>query len=164
MPIRVRLRDVAQPQDLRVDATRSGGNPASDADRRALIVHTGWIGATFVSDELAREEVISFVPLDNGEIQRFELGNQDLGNVTAVVTASLSSFADEPNTAAVDNATVRLEPRTFPGIEGSPQVLILRARVTVAGGKIHGISYQVTVRAHPSLLVETLDLPDSTQP
>jgi len=86
--------------------------------------------------------------------------------VHAVVAASLSSSADEPDTAAVDNAQVALEPRSFSPVQGSPpaQVLILRARIAVAGGKIHGISYQVTVRAHPSQLVEELPLAGATHP
>jgi hypothetical protein len=125
-----------------------------------MIVYTGWVGATHgaVAD-LTRDEVISFVPRGDGRIQTFGEPNWDVDDALAIVSASLSSFGGEPDTAALDDASVNLEIRQFPGIGGQPRVLILRATLAAAGGAVHGFAYQVTVLVHPSQLGEVLRLP-----
>ncbi len=71
-----------------------------------------------------------------------------------------SSFGGDPDVAAVDRATVSLEPQTVGGIAGNPMVLVLRAPLAEQDGAVHAFAYQVRVLAHPSLFdqVLTLDL------
>jgi hypothetical protein len=85
--------------------------------------------------------VISFVPRGDGLIQTFGEPNRDVDDTLAIVSASLSSFGGEPDTAALDDASVNLEIRQFPGIGGQPRVLILRATLAAAGGAVHGFAY-----------------------
>jgi hypothetical protein len=63
-------------------------------------------------DGLARDHLISLVPLGpagtNVFIQSYP------GKVTAIISASMTSFGDEPTGAAVDGATVKLKTITFP--------------------------------------------------
>jgi hypothetical protein len=166
MAINVALGDVVSPQRLAMRGVREGGNPEADADARLMIVYTGWLEVTLgAGSTLFRDTAISFVPNELGQVQTFKPDNEgDLGVVRAIVTASLSSFGSSPDTAAVDRASVFVEPRTFPGIAGSPRVLILRVRLAVADGAIHGVSYQVTVLANPLLLDTVLTLSDGATP
>jgi hypothetical protein len=164
--INVELGDVVSAQRLAMRGIREGGSPEADADARLMIVYTGWLSVNLATgSNLHRETFVSFVPNGLGQIQTFKPDNEgDLGVVQAVVTASLSSFGDSPVTAAVDRASVSIEPRQFPGEGGSPRVLILRARLAVSEGTIHAISYQVTVLANPLLLDKTLTLGDGATP
>jgi hypothetical protein len=66
--------------------------------------------------------------------------------------------------AAVDEASLDLESRTFPGVSGSPLVLILRARLAVQNGAFHAFSYQVTLLVDPTMLGMVLSLTKDTHP
>lgn len=165
MALNVRISDVTRPQSLAALTTRRDGDPNAFADQRLLVTYTGWVGATHgAGDDLTRNTAISFVPLGGRDIQTFLPGNQDLGQVEAIVTASLSSFGDSPAVAAVDRASVELKPQTFGGVAGNPLVLILRATLAAHEGNVHAFAYQVTVLAHPSLFGDVLTLPASTAP
>ena len=153
MSIKVKMSDMSRPQRLAALVVREGGDPTVPADRRLLIVYTGWIGATHeAGGNLVREEVVSFVPNDPNTVQTFKPGKEGGEGVQAVVTASLSSFGGEPDTAAVDRASVSLENKPFLSVDGNALVLVLKVEVAAAGGAVHGIAYQVTVLAHPDLL------------
>jgi hypothetical protein len=171
MAINVQLGDVASPQRLAMLGVREGGDPAKDADRRLMIVHSGWMAGTFgVGGPLSRDTALSFVPNGPGTtpgtvaIQTFKRGNVDVGAVEAIVSSALSSLAGRPEVAAVDHASMALEPRLFPGFDESHLVLVLRARLAAARGVINAISYQVTVLAHPTLVGDVLSLPSTTAP
>lgn len=165
MTLNVELKDISNPQRLRTLTTRPGGTPGTFADQRLLIVYCGWIGATHgAGSDLTRNTAISFVPNEDGGVQTFKAGNQDLGDVEAIVTAGLSSFGDDPDVAAVDRVTVALETRTFPGVAGHPLVLILRATLAAQNGAVHAFNYQVTLLAHPSLLDAVLPLSPTAHP
>jgi hypothetical protein len=165
MPLNVELKDITRPQRSATLTTRPGGTPGAFADQRLLLVFTGWVGATHsAGGDLTRNIAISFVANPDRTVQTFKSGNQDLGQVEAIVVAGLSSFGGDPDVAAVDQVTVGLEPRTFPGVGGQPLVLILRATLAAQDGSVHAFGYQVTVLAHPSLLDATLTLPASTHP
>ena len=168
MAIGVEAGDITNAQRLAMLGTREDGNPEAVADRRLMIVHTGWIGVTFgAGSNLERDTAISFVPnvvFNNGtaELQTFNPVNQDRPEVEAIVTASLSSFGNSPDTAAVDRAAVRL--RKIDALPGDPIVLVLEARLAAAEGAIHGVSYQVTVLAHPDMLGPTVVVNSNVSP
>lgn len=166
MALNVQIKDVVRPQSLDTLTVRRGGSFQTDADQRVLQVYTGWVAATHgAGNDLTRNTAISFVPLDgNRRVQTFNPGNVDLGQIEAVVTASLSSFGGDPDVAAVDRASVRLEPQTFGGVGGNPLVLVLRATLAAQDGAVHAFAYQVTVLAHPSLFDQVLTLDPPTTP
>jgi hypothetical protein len=107
-------------------------------------VYTGWLMFTYEAG-LPHEHVISFVPLGTGVGTNLDLQGYVGGIQSAVVSASVSSFADDPDLAAVDMATVKLVNHNFLGF--SANVLVLDASVAVSGGKLHRVAYQVTVLA-----------------
>ena len=160
MPLNVQIKDVVRPQSLDTLTVRRGGDFQSFPDQRVLQVYTGWIAATHgAGGDLTRNTAISFVPLDGSRnVQTYLPGNVDLGGVEVIMTAALSSFGDRPSVAAVDRATVSLEPQTFGGIAGNPLVLVVRATLAAHEGNVHAFAYQVTVLAHPSLFGQILTL------
>lgn len=159
MPLNVQIKDVVRPQSLDTLTVRRGGSFQTSADQRVLQVYTGWVAATHgAGDDLTRNTAISFVPLEGRTVQTYLPGNQDLGGVEAIVTAALSSFGDAPSVAAVDRASVSLEPQNLENIAGQPLVLVLRATLAAHEGNVHAFAYQVTVLAHPSLLGTVLTL------
>ena len=142
MVIHVPTKSVVLPRHLAayVFADRDTNN------RVKMEIYTGWVAVNFyVGDEgVRRAEVATFVLLDNQLIQPYL--DEDLLDVT--VTAAPSSVADdddEANVAAVDDASVELEPQSFPGVGGNPQCLILRATVAACNATVHAFTYQVTV-------------------
>jgi hypothetical protein len=170
MPVNVKLKDVAQPQRLDALVAIQDPDPTHNpftvpADRRVQIVYTGWLGATFGTVALARDQVLSFVPhvdvMDKKlKVQTFLPANSDLGDVQAVVMASLSSFGSGPSTAAVDHASIATVHKSIPGVgdDLGLRVLVVTAQVAADGGEVHGIAYQVTVLANPQLLGPALIL------
>jgi hypothetical protein len=166
MPISVKLADVVHPQRLAALTVREGGNPGASADRRLMIVHTGWVLATLEGgdDSITRATALSFVPNGDRKVQTYKPPTADLGGVQAVVAAALTSFGNDPDVAAVDEVSVALENRTFPGVAGEPLVLILRAKLAAQDGNVNRFGYQVTLLAHPDLLGPALTLSDETSP
>jgi hypothetical protein len=137
LPTNVPAGDVTSPQHLAVyvftDRTTN--------KRAKMEVYTGWVGVHF--DGL-RQEFASFVLVQPGLIQPYQA--DDLLDVT--VTAAPSSVADdddEANVAAVDFASVALEPQSFPSVGGTPHCLVLRATVAALNATVHAFTYQVTV-------------------
>ena len=68
--------------------------------------------------------------------------------LAVTVTAAPSSVGDdddEANVAAVDKASVQLEPQTFPGVGGTKFCLVLRATVAAHHAEVIAFTYQVTV-------------------
>jgi hypothetical protein len=167
MVIKIPVSQVVNPQRLDSRTTRSGGNPATFADQRTLIVYAGWIVAPFANDDghLVHDVAVSFVPNSDGRLQTFKEGNQDLRQVEAIVATALSSINNNGNgAAAVDETSIDLEPQTFPGIAGHPLTLVLRARLAALNGSVQRIGYQVTVLAHPDLLGDAVSIPATTTP
>jgi hypothetical protein len=160
MALNVKLADVVKPQSFGL-SVKEDGPPGTTGDFRRLIVYTGWVAVTFKgSGGVTRETAVSFVPNGGGGVQTFNPG----AVVQATVTASLSSFGEGPDVAAVDEASLDLESRTFPGVSGSPLVLILRARLAVQNGAFHAFSYQVTLLVDPTMLGMVLSLTKDTHP
>src|SRR5581483_11506448 len=81
MVIKIPVSQVVNPQRLDTRTTRSGGNPATFADQRTLIVYAGWIVAPFANDDghLVHDVAVSFVPNSDGRPQTFKEGNQTFG-------------------------------------------------------------------------------------
>ena len=142
MAISVKVKDVVLPRHLAafpfIDRTST--------DRVKMEVYTGWVGVNHTGGgSLQRTEAVTFVLLSKNLVQPYQQ-EKDLLEVT--VTATPSSVADdddEANVAAVDKASVKLEPQTFPGVGGSPLCLVLRATVAALNATVHAITYQVTV-------------------
>jgi hypothetical protein len=166
MALNVRIKDVVSPRSLDTLTIRRGGNFQTFADERVLQVYTGWVAATHgAGGSLTRNIANSFVPLDgNRRVQTFLPGNVDLGDVEITVTAALSSFGDAPSVAAVDRASVTLEPQTIGGVGGNPLALVIQATLAAHEGNVHAFSYQVTVLAHPRLFGDILTLSPQETP
>jgi hypothetical protein len=108
-------------------------------------VYTGWLTFTYEAG-LPHEHVVSFVPLGTGTGSNLDLQGYVGGIQSAIVSASVSSFADDPDLAAVDLASVKLAiNHNFLGFTAN--VLVLDASVAVSSGKLHRVAYQVTVLA-----------------
>jgi hypothetical protein len=132
----------------------SKGSPTLDL---VMDVYTGWLTFTHASNDFAQANVVSFVPLGTGTGTNVDIQNY-VGGASAIVSASISSFADDPDLAAVDRARVKLTTHNFPGFTG--QVLVLNASVAVQEGKLHRVSYQVTALVtakEPSRALAELD-------
>jgi hypothetical protein len=144
------LRDVAKPQHLRcftrgemknADGSLFFGDVVMD-------VYTGTLAFTFDSADISRTTVRSFVPLGDPGPNGWEIQNYISGRVKPIASASLASFASDPDLAAVDAASVRLQTKNFRG-QRPAQVLVIEAQVAVAGGRLHRIAYQVTALSRP---------------
>lgn len=110
-------------------------------------IYTGTCMFDFPSDDdIIRDKLISLVPLGphgtgpNIDIQSYP------GDATAIISASMTSFGDEPTGAGVDGALVRLESHNFPGFPPA-KVLVIHAEIGVEAGNLHRLAYQVTVLA-----------------
>jgi hypothetical protein len=161
MALNVKAGDIVRPKRLAILGVREDANdPPLGADKRLMIVYTGWIAVTHgAGEDESFETAVAFVPNGPGpsankvEIQTWkEDDKSDLGIVEAVVTSALSGFGDEIDAAAVDSVKVELKHKNFPGIGGAQRFLVLTANLTAEDGAIKGISYQVTVLTHPGLL------------
>jgi hypothetical protein len=121
---------------------------------RVMDVYSGWLTIDFRHDTLTRDRVISWVPLnDTGKIQKY-LGGKD-GIVT---TASISSFGDAPEVAAVDRASTLLKDVPISG-EMLDGVLVLEVDVAVRAGALHRVAYQVTVLARTDSISRGAEFP-----
>jgi hypothetical protein len=143
MAINIPVRDVAGAQHLRC-LVRGPVKPDDSTNIVDLVmdVYTGWLTFTYQAG-LPHENVISFVPLGTGTGTSQNIQGY-VGGASAIVSASISSFADDPDLAAVDRATVKLVTKDFAGLLPA-QVLVLDASIAVGEGKLHRIAYQVTV-------------------
>ena len=109
-------------------------------------IYTGTCVFDFQSGDLERAKLISLVPLGphgsgpNVDVQSYP------GATTAIISASMTSFGDEPTGAAVDGALVKLETHSFPGFPPA-NVLVIHAEIGVEAGNLHRLAYQVTVLA-----------------
>lgn len=163
MAIKIPVRDVAGAQHLRC-LVRGPVKPDDSTNIVDLVmdVYTGWLTFTYEAG-LPHENVISFVPLGTGTGTNLDIQNY-VGGASAIVSASISSFAADPDLAAVDRASVKLQTKNLPGVL-PVQVLILDASVAVSEGKLHRIAYQVTVLVtakEPSRALA--ELADTVQP
>jgi hypothetical protein len=107
-------------------------------------IYTGTCAFDFSSgafDGPLRDTLVSLVPLGTHTGQDVDLQNYP-GPVEAIISASMTSFGDEPTGAAVDGATVKLETHTFPGFQAN--VLVIHAEIGVESGNLHRLAYQVT--------------------
>ncbi len=147
MAIIVPLANVVNPRSL---AVRVGLSPMSTTPA-ALQIYTGTVIFEFIQqDSLTRTQVESFVPLDTN----FNVQSYPVPPSAITVVGSLTSLDVEDTTyiGAIDTVTVDVEPRSFPGIAGSPQVLILKGSAAVRNGGVGRIAYQVTVLTDLSTL------------
>jgi hypothetical protein len=147
--VNISLRDVAKPQHVR-SYTRGDVKMSDGTTFRGGVVmdiYTGTLTLDFYSSDLGRTTVRSFVPLGPPGPNGWEIQDYISGNVTAIVSASLSGFGGDPDLAAVDAASVRLVTTTFPGRVGN--VLVIDANVAVDGGSILRVAYQVTALVAP---------------
>jgi hypothetical protein len=98
-----------------------------------------------------RDPLISLVPLGlhgqgpDVDIQSYP-GVPGSGTVEAIISASMTSFGDDPDGAAVDGAVMKLETHSFPGFPPA-NVLVIHAELGANGGNLYRLAYQVTVFA-----------------
>jgi hypothetical protein len=117
-------------------------------------IYTGTCVFDFKKGDLERDKLISLVPLGlhgtgpNVDIQSYPINPQFpvAQAVTAIISASMTSFGEEPTGAAVDGALVQLETHSFPGALPA-NVLVIHAEIGVEDGNLHRLAYQVTVLA-----------------
>lgn len=150
MAINIPVRDVAGAQHLRCVVRGEIGDPRigrTTIGDLAMDVYTGWLVFQYERDDPGNTKVISFVPLGTKFGTNLDIQTYSAGVTSAIVSASVSSFADDPDLAAVDRASVKLLTHNFPGL-APVQVLVLEADVAVTSGKLHRVSYQVTVLAN----------------
>jgi hypothetical protein len=156
------LGDVGHPQHLRAIV-----KDETNLIDQVMDVYTGWIGVGIeeTHNNLFREQILSFVPLSPGKVQEYRDVDATGRRVTsAIVVATISSIAGDIETAAVDFATVSLQPFQFPGVAGTHFLLVLQATVAAQDGTVHGIAYQVTVLTDAIRLPRTLTLDRDTTP
>ena len=143
--------------------TRGGNRVLGDL---VMDVYTGWVNFENFWDPFDKDaggdELVTFVPLgpiDHGmtdpgpqlvDIQAYNNLSLD-GRPLArpIVHAAISSFGERPAVVAINSATIRVEPRVFPGALGEQFVLIMGLNVAIQDGRFHSVSYQVTVLAQP---------------
>jgi hypothetical protein len=142
MAINVPVKNITLPQHLAafLFTDRTTNN------RTKMEVYTGWVGVNFYGGDgsVHREQAVSFVLLDNLVIQPYK--EDDLLDVTVTVAPSaVADDDDEANVAAVDDASVQIEPQTFAGVGGTVHCLVLRTTVAALNATLHEITYQGTV-------------------
>jgi hypothetical protein len=109
-------------------------------------IYTGTCVFDFPSGDLYRDKLISLVSLGphgtgpDVDIQSYP------GATTAIISASMTSFGDEPTGAAVDGALMKMETHSFPGFPPA-NVLVIHAEIGVEAGNLHRLAYQITVLA-----------------
>ncbi len=161
MAINVPIKNVLQPQHLDFFASTSLGAATSVK----IEVFTGIIACNFTGDDgtVHRTNVVSFVPIGPNEIRPYNDG--DILDTTIIcTTSSVADDDDEANVAAVDRASVKLEPQVFGGISGSPLCLILRATVAALSATVHAITYQVTVKSRGRETLNPITLDPDVSP
>jgi hypothetical protein len=124
---------------------RNPSGPATIGDL-VMDVYTGWLVFTYERDDPGIIQVLSFVPLGTGSGANLDLQGYPGGASAAIVSASMSSFADDPELAAVDTAKVKLATANFQGLPPA-QVLVLDVSIAVTEGRFHRVAYRVTVLA-----------------
>ncbi len=145
MSINIAVNDVSGAQHLRCLVRGEIKNPNGPATIGDLVmdVYTGWLVFDYEGD--GPDHIVSFVPLGTGSTSNLDIQAYP-GGASAIVSASLSSFAGDPDLAAVDKATVKLMTQNFPGTPSpSARVLVLDASIAISGGKLHRVAYEVTV-------------------
>ncbi|NGP06383.1 hypothetical protein G6038_13000 [Rhodococcus sp. 14C212] len=137
MTVRLRVRDIDAVQHLRVPYMIDAGTSG------LLMIHSGWLMFDLSAEDSGQHvDILSFVPYADGTIQTF--ARQDVA--VPMVSASMTSLhvRDTGAILAVDSAVVGLEQRQFTGIQGSPFVLVMRAKAYVREGGVGRMAYQVT--------------------
>lgn len=151
MAIHVEVQDIVSPRHLTalVSVPGTPPNPPSPAN---MEVYTGWVTVNHnAGGATVPEEALSFVMLDTQFIQPYNIG--EILDITVMVApSSVADDDDEANVAAVNRASVVLEPQTFGGVAGNPNCLVLRARLGAHHANVISITYQVTVLARMSQL------------
>ena len=146
--IKVPVGNVEAPRHLSAFVSRDlAGN-----NRARMDVFTGWVGVNFRGDGGAvhRDNFESFLLTDSKAVHTFTSENDILDVTVTVAPSSVADDDDEANVAAVDTASVRLEPQVFGGIAGTPLCLILRGKVAALNATVHAVTYQVTVLSRPT--------------
>jgi hypothetical protein len=132
--IQVQLQDVNKPRHLAAFPFADGTN----LGRVKMEVYTGWVVVNFnVGNTLDHADVKTFVPLDPNTIQPY--GEEDIIGVTVTAAPSSVDVVSTGGTAAVDEASVKLEPQV------GAQCLVLRAKLAAAKAHLIAFTYQVTV-------------------
>jgi hypothetical protein len=135
------VQGIHDPQHLRLFTQ---GEFNSVAQPVVMDIYTGTCAFDFSSgsfDGPLRDNLVSLGPLGTLTGSDVDLQNYP-GPVEAIISASMTSFGDEPTGAAVDGATVKLESHTFPHFQAN--VLVINADIGVEAGNLHRLAYQVT--------------------
>jgi hypothetical protein len=121
--------------------------PSTSFQTVVMDIYTGTCVFDFKSGDLQVGDLVSLVPLGlhNGTGPNVDIQGYP-GDATAVISASMTSFDEDPTGAGVDGAFVRLEQQSFPGFLPA-KVLVIRAEIGVEDGNLHRLAYQVTVLA-----------------
>jgi hypothetical protein len=137
----VPIQDVVSPHHL-VVFTETGVGQQVRMD-----VYTGWAGVNYdagSASTVRRDEWVSFLPHDTMRVLSYQEGSLRDFTVTAAPSA-VADVEEEAAVAAVDSASVALEPQQFVGVGGTKWCLILRANLAVLNATLHAFTYQITV-------------------
>ncbi len=158
MTVLVPLKGVVGAQHLRCIVRKPVKSPNGSTALADTVmdVYTGWLTFDLSDGDLVRDHVRALVPLGTGSAGMLDIQEYAGGISSVVVTASLSSFAGDPDVAAVDSATVKLKTHNFPGVPPA-DVLVLDVNVAVQDGTVHRVSYQITVLAAAKEPVRAVD-------
>jgi hypothetical protein len=135
------ISGIHEPQHLR---SLTQGVVSGVFQPAVMDIYTGCCVFEFSGDH--RDPLISLVPLGlhgagpDVDIQSYP------GAVEAIISASMTSFGDGPDGAAVDGAVMKLETHSFPGFPPA-NVLVIHAELGAIGGTLYRMAYQVTVFA-----------------
>lgn len=108
-------------------------------------IYAGWLQFYMFTfwGEFQPATFVSFVPLSTKTGNKFDLQSYPEGG-SVIASASLSSFADNPNVAAVDAARATLSDQNLPQFP-AVTLPLLSVDLAVEGGVLHRYAYQVTV-------------------
>lgn len=117
-------------------------------------VYCGWVEVNFHSQagSVQRDTADTFLLLNpqddpspgKPKIQPYS-GNEILAVTITASPSAVGDDDDEANVAAIDSARVVVRSKSFPGIAGTKEYLVLRARVAAHRANVIAFTYQVTL-------------------
>ena len=155
--IRVSLAHIVQPTHLTVFATSVPGATSLPGNEKVrLDIFSGWLNVNFSvgGGTVHRDTCRAFLVNEKKHIFKF-VEEADLLDVTVCMTpSSVGDDDDEANVAAVDSATVLVQPQTLPGIGGQQACPILQGRLAALSANIIAVAYHVVLLSKPTDIPE----------
>jgi hypothetical protein len=110
-----------------------------------------------------RDEWVSFIPSHPMGVLAYQEGSLRDFSVTAA-PSSVADVEDEAAVAAVDSASVALEPQQFVEVGGTQWCLIPRANLASLNAVLHAFTYQITVLFDAEVQIGLIESPQGTIP